>query len=87
MSDGVSSVAAKLVVDTCVVSYVMKGQELAHLYAPHLQGKLLAISFITVGEMYFGAENAGWGEARRQQQAAWRRRWQWGQRQRQRWCQ
>lgn len=66
MSDGVSSVAAKLVVDTCVVSYLMKGQELAHLYAPHLQGKLLAISFITVGEMYFGAENAAWGEARRQ---------------------
>jgi tRNA(fMet)-specific endonuclease VapC len=57
---------ARLVVDTNVVSYVLKGHELARLYAPHLQGQLLAVSFITVGELYFGAENANWGEARRQ---------------------
>ncbi|MBI3359232.1 MAG: type II toxin-antitoxin system VapC family toxin [Nitrospirae bacterium] len=30
-----------------------------------MQGKLLAIAFITVGEMYFGAENKNWGEKRR----------------------
>lgn len=57
--------AAKLVLDTNIVSYVMKGGPLANTYAPHLQGKLLAISFITVGEMYFGAEKANWGEERR----------------------
>lgn len=56
---------ARLLVDTNVVSYVLKGHALARAYAPHLQGQLLAVSFITVGELYFGAENAGWGEARR----------------------
>ena len=28
-------------------------------------GQLLAISFITVGELYFGAEKANWGEEKR----------------------
>lgn len=32
----------------------MRGGPEARAYAPHLQGKLLAIRFITVGEMYFG---------------------------------
>ena len=34
-------------------------------YRPHLQDHLLAISFITVGELYFGAEKGNWGEIRR----------------------
>ncbi|MFH0343036.1 MAG: hypothetical protein ACHBNF_13095 [Chromatiales bacterium] len=38
---------AKLVLDTNIVSYLMKGGALAEAYAPHVQGKLLAISFIT----------------------------------------
>ncbi|MBM3300130.1 MAG: type II toxin-antitoxin system VapC family toxin [Deltaproteobacteria bacterium] len=59
--------AAKVLVDTNVVSYVMKGESLGRAYAPHLQGKLLAISFITVGEMYYGAEKARWGQKRRVQ--------------------
>ena len=58
---------AKYLVDTNVVSYILKGNALAQLYAPRLQGHLLAVSFITVGELYFGAENAGWGEAKRRQ--------------------
>jgi tRNA(fMet)-specific endonuclease VapC len=66
MSEGSDAAPARLVVDTNIVSYLMKGHEIARLYAPHLQGKLLAISFITVGEMYFGAENANWGEPKRQ---------------------
>lgn len=44
---------AKIILDTNVVSYLMKGGPLAEAYAPHVQGKLLAIAFITVGEMYF----------------------------------
>lgn len=59
--------AAKVLVDTNVVSYVMKGDPLGKAYARHLQGKLLAISFITVGEMYYGAEKRGWGQKRRSQ--------------------
>ncbi|MBA3031164.1 MAG: type II toxin-antitoxin system VapC family toxin [Desulfobacteraceae bacterium] len=58
---------SKIVLDTCVVSYLMKGNPLAQAYLPHIQGRLLAISFITVGELYFGAENARWGDQKRRQ--------------------
>ncbi|MGA2545667.1 MAG: type II toxin-antitoxin system VapC family toxin [Rectinemataceae bacterium] len=56
---------ANILLDTNIVSYLMKGGPLAEAYVPHLQGRLLAISFITVGEMYFGAEHANWGEKKR----------------------
>ena len=56
---------ARVIVDTNVVSYLMKDDSLAERYRQHVQGRLSAIAFITVGEMYFGAEKAGWG-ARRQ---------------------
>lgn len=56
---------AKVVLDTNIVSYLSKGAALAEAYAPHLQGRLLAVSFITVGEMYFGAEKDKWGEKKR----------------------
>lgn len=58
---------AKIILDTNIVSYLMRGGREAKAYAPHVQGKLLAISFITVGEMYFGAENSNWGESKRKQ--------------------
>jgi tRNA(fMet)-specific endonuclease VapC len=58
---------AKIILDTNIVSYLMKGGPLAEAYAPHVQGRLLAISFITVGEMYFGAENKNWGEKKRKE--------------------
>ena len=45
--------------------YLMKGRPEAEAYVHHLQGCLLAISFITVGEMYYGAEKARWGEKKR----------------------
>jgi tRNA(fMet)-specific endonuclease VapC len=57
----------KLIVDTNILSYTMRGHELARLYAPRLEGKLLAISFITVGEMYYGAEKRQWGVQKRKQ--------------------
>lgn len=56
---------AKLILDTNIVSYLMKGGSLAKAYAHRVQGCLLAISFITVGEMYYGAEKARWGERKR----------------------
>jgi len=58
---------AKVILDTCVVSYLMRGGQEADAYTPHVQGRLLAVSFITVGEMYFGAENRNWGENKRKQ--------------------
>lgn len=55
----------KIILDTNIVSYLMKDHPLARVYEPHVKGKLLAIAFITVGEMYFGAENNNWGEKKR----------------------
>ena len=57
--------AGRLILDTNIVSYLMRGGALAEAYRPHLQDHLLAISFITVGELYFGAEKGNWGEIRR----------------------
>ena len=58
---------ARVIVDTNVVSYLMRGGSLARRYRPHLQGRLSSIAFITVGELYFGAEKAKWGRKRRQE--------------------
>jgi len=56
----------KIVLDTNIVSYLMKGGPLAEAYAKHVGGgRLLAISFITVGELYFGAEKDNWGDTKR----------------------
>ncbi|MBW1800971.1 MAG: type II toxin-antitoxin system VapC family toxin [Deltaproteobacteria bacterium] len=54
-----------IMIDTNIVSYLMRGRAEAHAYAQHLQGKLLAISFVTVGELFYGAEKARWGHQRR----------------------
>jgi predicted nucleic acid-binding protein len=56
---------SSVLVDTNVISYIMRGDTRAKLYIPHLQGKLLAISFITVGEMFYGAEKKRWGDQKR----------------------
>ena len=58
---------AKIILDTNIVSYLMKDSPLAKAYAPRVQGCLVAISFITVGEMYFGAEKGNWGERKRKE--------------------
>ena len=54
-----------IVLDTNIVSYLMKGGRLAEIYAPHIEGRLLAIAFVTVGELYFGAEKRNWGQKKR----------------------
>ena len=56
---------AEVILDTNVVSYLMRGGPLAEAYAPHMQKRLLAITFVTVGELYFGAEKGRWGERKR----------------------
>ena len=57
----------KIILDTNIVSYLMKGGPLAEVYEPHVQNHLLAITFITVGELYFGAEKRNWGEKKRKE--------------------
>ncbi|WP_353930668.1 type II toxin-antitoxin system VapC family toxin [Okeanomitos corallinicola TIOX110] len=53
-----------LLLDTNVVSYLFKGDTRAGEYAPILQGNRLAISFITVAELYEWAAIKQWGERR-----------------------
>lgn len=60
----------KLMLDTNILSYMWKKDPLAQLYTPHLVGKTLVISFITVGELFFYWEDKGWGERRRQEMEA-----------------
>lgn len=51
-----------MLLDTDVFSYLGKsGDTRAALYWPHVNGKLLAVSFITVGEILFGAYKNKWG--------------------------
>jgi len=51
---------AVLVLDTNIVSYLMRGDTRAEKYRGHIEGKTLAISFMTVGELYEGAYRGGW---------------------------
>jgi tRNA(fMet)-specific endonuclease VapC len=51
-----------VVVDTDVVSFLFKGDTRAEAYRQCLQGKTLAISFMTVAELYQWAYVRGWGE-------------------------
>ncbi len=53
-----------VLLDTNLVSYLMRGDPRAELYRPHLERKTLAISFMTVAELYEGAYRSGWGENR-----------------------
>ena len=55
---------AGLLVDTDVLSYIAWKRPQAQAFLPLVVGKLLVISFVTVGEMCFGAANRGWGERR-----------------------
>ena len=59
--------AGRIIADTNVVSYLMKGTEIGRRYKQHLAGKVAGIAFVTVAEMYYGAERNAWGEKRRQQ--------------------
>ena len=53
-----------LLIDTDVLSYVAWQKPPGEAFEPLLVGKLPFVSFVTVGEMYFGAAKANWGERR-----------------------
>jgi hypothetical protein len=48
MAVNVPPAVQAVLVDTDVYSYLMRGGKLADTYRPHVEGKLLAISFVTV---------------------------------------
>ena len=54
-----------VVLDTSVVSLLMRGGTGAEYYQNSIVGKRAVISFQTLEEAWFGAIKAGWGEARR----------------------
>jgi tRNA(fMet)-specific endonuclease VapC len=54
----------KLILDTNIVSYLLKKSDFVRPYLSHLSGKLLFLSFISVGELFLWAESAGWGQKR-----------------------
>ena len=54
-----------MLLDTDVFSFLMKpGDTRASLYKKHVDGKIIAVSFVTVGELLFGAEKKKWGAAK-----------------------
>jgi predicted nucleic acid-binding protein len=65
--------AETVVLDTDVASHLMRGTLPAALVA-HLSGKALAVTFVTVGELWRGATHAGWGNRRRSALAGWMER-------------
>jgi tRNA(fMet)-specific endonuclease VapC len=50
--------------DTDIASFMLKGHSLAARYRHHLQGHQLAVSFMTVAELYEWGFHARWGKAR-----------------------
>lgn len=56
-----------ILLDTNIVSFVLKGDSRALEYGTHLKGQQLAISFMTVAELYQWAAVRKWGKRRRNQ--------------------
>jgi tRNA(fMet)-specific endonuclease VapC len=54
-----------LLLDTNIVSYLMRSDPLARVYRPHLANHSLAISFMTLAELYEGAFRRNWGVDKR----------------------
>lgn len=50
-----------VLLDTDVFSYLLRaGDRRGEPYQKHVHGKTVAVSFITVGELYYGATKRGW---------------------------
>jgi tRNA(fMet)-specific endonuclease VapC len=61
------------VVDTDVISLIFKRDTRAALYQPHLQGRQLTVSFMTVAELQRWALQHRWGQPRRDSLASYLR--------------
>lgn len=55
-----------VVVDTDVISFIVKGDTRGALYLPHLASRMATISFMTLAELDLWAVSAGWGARRKQ---------------------
>src|SRR5258708_3259977 len=54
----------EVLLDTNIVSYFIKVDTRAKLYARHIEKKILYISIITLGELYRWPIRRNWGKAR-----------------------
>ena len=54
----------RILVDTDVFSYIFRGDAQAEFFRPYLLHKTLAVSFVTVAQLYYGAYKADWGQNR-----------------------
>jgi tRNA(fMet)-specific endonuclease VapC len=54
----------RIVLDTDVVSFIYKEKTQAKFFYPHLQNRVIAVSFISIGELFHGAYHDNWGENR-----------------------
>ena len=50
----------RVLVDTNVLSYIFKDDTRAKFFRPFLENLTLAVSFMTVAELYYGAYKAKW---------------------------
>ena len=55
---------SRILCDTDVVSYVFNGHPQAQFFTPYFNNKTLAISFMSVAQLYYGAYHADWGASR-----------------------
>jgi tRNA(fMet)-specific endonuclease VapC len=55
-----------VLLDTDVFSFLMKNDTRGNAYRPYVKNKTVAISFITVGELYHWAEKRNWSVKNRQ---------------------
>jgi predicted nucleic acid-binding protein len=60
-----------VLLDTDVVSYLLKGDSRREPYARHLLDRELAIAIMTVAELFQWAAMRKWGESRVQQMEGW----------------
>lgn len=57
--------AGVVLLDTDVFSYLLNDNDRrADFYRPYVQDKILSVSFVTVGELYYGAVKKRWGAER-----------------------
>lgn len=59
-----------IIVDTDVFSCLWQGRDVSSNFVNELKGVVPVLSFVTIGEAYFGAMNAGWGARRTAQMVA-----------------
>lgn len=54
-----------ILIDTDVFSFLMRaGDTRRTIYEPHVKGKRMCVSFVTVGELFYGAYKRKWGQGK-----------------------